>query len=146
MARIFVSHARADDAWVDDVYSRLSEQGHEAFLDHGVCGGIAVGEAWEQRLYERLRWTTRIGQPLTDHTDAVYKVAFDPAGTTLATSSRDRTVILWDLRSVHNTGSGLVRRACARVGRGLSGQEWRRYVTDVTGIEYRETCTTRSEQ
>ena len=40
---------------------------------------------------------TRIGQPLTGHTDAVSSVAFTPAGTTLATASADRTVILWDL-------------------------------------------------
>ena len=92
---------------------------------------------------ERPAAPTRIGQPLTGHTDAVSSVAFNPAGTTLATAGGDRTVILWDLRGVLNIGDDAVSRACHRVGQGLSSDEWRQYVT---GIEYRETCAMRSQQ
>jgi WD40 repeat protein len=35
-----------------------------------------------------------LGQPLTDHTNAVFSVAFSPDERTLATSSGDRMVIL----------------------------------------------------
>jgi WD40 repeat protein len=56
MARVFISHASEDRELADEVYGWLAGDGHEVFLDHHPDEGIAVGEAWEQRLYERLRW------------------------------------------------------------------------------------------
>ena len=60
MARVFISHASVDDAWADEVHGWLAEKGHEAFTNHSDCDGIELGEAWEQRLYDRLRWTDAV--------------------------------------------------------------------------------------
>ncbi len=38
----------------------LVAEGHEVFLDQDLRDGIAVGEAWEQRLDERLRWADAV--------------------------------------------------------------------------------------
>jgi hypothetical protein len=56
MARVFISHASEDRELADEVYGWLVGDGHEVFLDHHPDEGIAVGDEWEQRLYERLRW------------------------------------------------------------------------------------------
>jgi WD40 repeat protein len=44
---------------------------------------------------QTLPTATQIGRPLTGHTDEVTSVAWSPVGTTLATTSVDRTVRLW---------------------------------------------------
>jgi TIR domain len=59
MARVFISHASEDSELADEVHGWLTHDGHEVFLDYHPDEGIAVGDAWEQRLYERLRWRTR---------------------------------------------------------------------------------------
>jgi WD40 repeat protein len=56
MARVFISHASRDRELADELHGWLIQEGHEVFLDHHPDQGITVGEAWEQRLYERLRW------------------------------------------------------------------------------------------
>ena len=56
MARIFISHATEDDDTAGQVHEWLVEDGHETFLDHDLRAGIGLGEEWEQRLLERLRW------------------------------------------------------------------------------------------
>jgi WD40 repeat protein len=56
MARVFISHASQDHELADELHRWLMQEGHEVFLDQHPDDGIAVGEAWEQRLYERLRW------------------------------------------------------------------------------------------
>ena len=38
----------------------LVDDGHEVFLDQDLRDGIAVGEEWEQRLHERLRWADAV--------------------------------------------------------------------------------------
>jgi WD40 repeat protein len=60
MARVFVSHASEDRELAGEVHGWLTGDGHEVFLDYHPDGGIAVGEAWEQRLYERLRWADAV--------------------------------------------------------------------------------------
>ena len=60
MARVFVSHASDDRELTDEVYRWLVVEGHEVFLDRNLHDGIAVGEEWEQRLLERLRWADAV--------------------------------------------------------------------------------------
>ncbi len=51
--------------------------------------------------------TTRFAGSLTGHTDSVRELAFSPDGRTLATGSRDNTVILWDMASHRQVGPPL---------------------------------------
>ena len=60
MARVFVSHAGDDLGWAEEVRGWLVVDGHEVFLDRDLRDGIAVGEEWEQRLHERLRWADAV--------------------------------------------------------------------------------------
>ena len=60
MARVFVSHSSADAALSGQVHEWLVADGHEVFLDRDLRDGIAVGEEWEQRLHERLRWADAV--------------------------------------------------------------------------------------
>jgi hypothetical protein len=56
VARVFISHASADLRSTDTVFRWLVAAGHDVFLDRDSQVGIAPGEAWEDRLHERLRW------------------------------------------------------------------------------------------
>ncbi|MEO7193836.1 MAG: TIR domain-containing protein, partial [Pseudonocardiaceae bacterium] len=56
VARVFISHASKDRALACEVHQWLIATGHEVFLDQDVRDGIALGEVWRQRLWERLRW------------------------------------------------------------------------------------------
>lgn len=56
VARVFGSHTGSDDAIVTEIHRWLVAGGHEVFLDHDLRDGVAVGEEWERRLHERLRW------------------------------------------------------------------------------------------
>ncbi len=56
MARVFVSHASADGECAGRMHQWLVGEGHEVFLDRDLRDGIPVGEEWERRLHERLRW------------------------------------------------------------------------------------------
>jgi hypothetical protein len=60
VARVFVSHAGEDLALAGEVHRWLVEDGHEAFLDQDLHDGLVVGEEWEQRLHERLRWADAV--------------------------------------------------------------------------------------
>src|SRR5262249_27257209 len=60
VARVFVSYASADLALACEVYGWLVDAGHEVFLDRDPRDGLVVGERWEQRLYERLRWADAV--------------------------------------------------------------------------------------
>jgi WD40 repeat protein len=53
---------------------------------------------------------------LTGHTDPVYGVAFSPDGKLLATTSRDRTVRLWDVASGQPHGQPLTGHTDTVVG------------------------------
>src|SRR4051794_13716484 len=60
VARVFVSHAGEDAALAGEVHRWLVEDGHEVFLDRDLRDGLVVGEEWEQRLHERLRWADAV--------------------------------------------------------------------------------------
>lgn len=60
MAKVFVSYARVDRERADQLYQWLVAEGHEVFLDEDLRHGIAVGEGWEQRSHERLRWADAV--------------------------------------------------------------------------------------
>ena len=60
MARVFLSHASEDRGLAAEVHGWLTGQGHEVFLDQDLRAGLAMGELWEQRLFERLRWADAV--------------------------------------------------------------------------------------
>ena len=56
VANVFISHSSADVALAGEVHRWLVEDGHEVFLDQDLRDGIAIGDEWQPRLHERLRW------------------------------------------------------------------------------------------
>ena len=60
MARVFISYARPDADWAARVRGWLVDAGHDIFLDRDVNDGIRVGEDWQERLHERLRWADAV--------------------------------------------------------------------------------------
>jgi WD40 repeat protein len=60
MARVFISHAGADTETAAEVHRWLVDDGHEVFLDRDSRDGIQLGDEWEQRLHERLRWSDAV--------------------------------------------------------------------------------------
>src|SRR3954447_5643261 len=67
MARVFVSHSGKDASLADEVHRWLVDDGHQAFLDEDLYDGIRVGDQWEQRLHERLRWADAMVCVLTSN-------------------------------------------------------------------------------
>ncbi|WP_020386515.1 TIR domain-containing protein [Kribbella catacumbae] len=65
MARVFISHAGADSALAAEVHDWLSAEGHDVFLDRDLRDGIEIGEEWEARLGERLRWADAVVSLIT---------------------------------------------------------------------------------
>jgi hypothetical protein len=61
VARVFVSYASEDIVLAREVRRWLADDHHEVFLAQDLRGGIAAGEAWRSRLYERLRWPSASG-------------------------------------------------------------------------------------
>jgi WD40 repeat protein len=60
VAKVFISHASEDAATADHINEWLTDAGHQTFLDHDLHAGITVGEEWQQRLHERLRWADAV--------------------------------------------------------------------------------------
>src|SRR3954452_13277 len=65
MARDFISHASADAAPATEVHRWLVDDGHEVFLDQDLSDGLVVGEEWQRRPAERLRWADAVVCVLT---------------------------------------------------------------------------------
>ncbi|MBW0008862.1 MAG: toll/interleukin-1 receptor domain-containing protein, partial [Pseudonocardiales bacterium] len=60
MARVFISYASEDRECVGHLHQWLVDEGHEMFLDRDLRDGISVGEQWERRLHEGLRWADAV--------------------------------------------------------------------------------------
>src|SRR4051812_4387487 len=60
MARVFISYASSDLAIVDGIRDWLVGNGHEVFFDRDRRNGIRLGEDWQNRLHERLRWADAV--------------------------------------------------------------------------------------
>ncbi|MBV9141218.1 MAG: TIR domain-containing protein [Pseudonocardiales bacterium] len=60
MARVFISHAGQDSECAAGLHRWLVGEGHEVFLDRDLRDGIPIGEQWERRLHERLRWADAV--------------------------------------------------------------------------------------
>jgi len=60
VARVFISHASEDGECAAGLHGWLLGEGHEVFLDQDLRDGIRVGEQWERRLHERLRWADAV--------------------------------------------------------------------------------------
>ncbi|MGH3696956.1 MAG: TIR domain-containing protein [Pseudonocardiaceae bacterium] len=60
MARVFVSHASEDRECAGQLHRWLVAEGHEVFLDQDLRDGIMVGDEWDKRLHERLRWADAV--------------------------------------------------------------------------------------
>ena len=69
--------------------------------------------------------------------DSVNSEAFSPDSHTLATTSDETTVRLWDLSGLADLLGHVVERACAITVQGLNPAEWDYYIS---GLPYQETC------
>jgi hypothetical protein len=54
--KVFISHASEDASAAAELQRWLVDAGHHVFLDRDLRSGIAVGDEWQPRLHERLRW------------------------------------------------------------------------------------------
>ncbi|MBV9031511.1 MAG: TIR domain-containing protein, partial [Pseudonocardiales bacterium] len=55
-----MSHASEDGECAAELHRWLVGEGHEVFLDRDRRDGLRVGEEWERRLHERLRWADAV--------------------------------------------------------------------------------------
>ncbi|MFX0579366.1 TIR domain-containing protein [Nocardia nepalensis] len=86
MAKVFISHASLDREWAGRIRGWLVADGHEVFLDRDP-DGLVLGEEWEQRLYERLRWADAVVCVVsTDYLKSVW--CFAEIGIAKTTGSR----------------------------------------------------------
>ena len=60
MTRVFISHAGRDTEPAAELQRWLVEDGHDVFLDRDPQDGIQLGDEWEKRLHERLRWADAV--------------------------------------------------------------------------------------
>jgi len=60
VAKVFISHASEDGECAAGLHRWLVSEGHDVFLDRDLHDGIPVGEQWERRLHERLRWADAV--------------------------------------------------------------------------------------
>jgi WD40 repeat protein/energy-coupling factor transporter ATP-binding protein EcfA2 len=60
VARVFVSYASVDRECAAELHRWLVAEGHEVFFDQDSCDGIVVGDEWQRRLHERLRWADAV--------------------------------------------------------------------------------------
>ncbi len=66
MARVFLSYATENLVLVHDVHDWLVRAGHDVFFARDNHDGIAVGDAWKQRLYRELNRVDAVVCVVTD--------------------------------------------------------------------------------
>ena len=66
MARVFLSDATENLVLVHDVHDWLVRAGHDVFFARDNHDGIAVGDAWKQRLYRELNRVDAVVCVVTD--------------------------------------------------------------------------------
>ncbi|MGH3822526.1 MAG: TIR domain-containing protein [Pseudonocardiaceae bacterium] len=60
MAKVFISYSSKDRRCAGQLRQWLNAEDHDVFLDQHVRDGIVVGDDWDQRLHERLRWADAV--------------------------------------------------------------------------------------
>ena len=76
---------------------------------------------------------------LRGHRVWITSAAIASDGNTLAIGDLEGKVILWDLAEFNRLHADALTFACDLTGRGLSSEEWGRYLQ---GVPYEETCRT----
>ena len=89
VARVFVSYASEDIVVAEAVRRWLDDDHHEVFLAGHVDVGIAAGEAWRSRLYERLRWA-----------DALVCVVTSASVASMWCTAEVSSALLWGIRLI----------------------------------------------
>jgi WD40 repeat protein len=77
-----------------------------------------------------------LGPSLEGHQEAVNSVAIGENGI-MASASDDKTVRLWNLSTLDAIRQNPMAFACARTGRGLNPDEWKR---KIPVLPYQKTC------
>ncbi|MGH3817568.1 MAG: toll/interleukin-1 receptor domain-containing protein, partial [Pseudonocardiaceae bacterium] len=60
MLKVFISHSSKDQKPTEEVQQWLVAEGHTVFLDRDLRNGLEVGEDWQRRVNERLRWADAV--------------------------------------------------------------------------------------
>jgi energy-coupling factor transporter ATP-binding protein EcfA2 len=89
VAKVFISYASEGIVVADEVRRWLEADHHEVFLAQDLRVGIAAGEAWRSRLYERLRWA-----------DAVVCVVTSASVASIWCTAEVSSALLWGIRLI----------------------------------------------
>ena len=90
-----MSHASEDHVLTAELHHWLVEDGHDVFLDQDLRDGIGLGDEWEPRLHERLRWADAVVCLVTE---SYRKSLWCAAEVAIARSRGSRLLPLWGER------------------------------------------------
>ena len=95
----------ARNANSSNAFPRMASRARLRSLRTGAC--LRWGVRGDGQLYSTETWAP-LGRRLEGHTQRITNVEFSRDGRTLATSSADGTVLLWDVETQEPIGSSLV--------------------------------------